>query len=87
LVSLPVVNLDGGNDVGLDAVHEMHLPPIVLPPDHSVLVIELAREPRCGEAGRIRREIQLYRFERQAALHDQAVEDRGYIVTLQIGED
>ena len=66
IVSIPIMNLYSGNDVGFNSAHEMALHPIMLRDNSPVLVVIPASKPRRGKAGRIHGEIYLDRLKRQA---------------------
>ena len=47
---VPVTDLDGADDIGAHAAHEMHLDPVMLLPRHAVLVVEPADKSARTEA-------------------------------------
>ena len=74
--SVHVVDFDGGHDMRLRPAHRMGLHPIVAAPGDAIFFIEPAHKSRAREARRIRREHRFHGPQRQAALHDQVLQDR-----------
>ena len=74
-----VVNLNGSDDIGFDAAHQMAFHPILLLFNRAVLEVKPAGKTTSRETGRIGGEVCLNRFQRQTALSYQGAENGSQI--------
>ena len=82
-----VVNLNGSDDIGFDAAHQMAFHPILLLFNRAVLEVKPAGKTTSRETGRIGGEVCLNRFQRQTALSYQGPENGSQIEILKIVGD